>query len=116
MLLVPCGDVMEMLSTEHASYKKANRRILLKIFQNIQFLGRQGLALHGHNDLESNFIQLYKLCSTHDPSLSAYQKRKGDSYLSPTAQNEILQIMSLNVVRGDYFKYPQCILFHTNGR
>ena len=61
MLVVPCGDVMEMLSTEHASNKKANKRIF---FQKVQFLGRQGLALNcGHEDLESNFIQLYKLRS-----------------------------------------------------
>ena len=40
MLVVPCGDAMGMLSTEHASNKKkTNRRILLRIFQNVQFLG-----------------------------------------------------------------------------
>ena len=99
MLVVPYGDVIEMLSTEHASNKKANRKILLKIFQNIQFLDRQGLPLRGHDVLESNFIQLYKLHSIDDPSLTAWQKRKGDNYLSPSIQNEILQIMSLNVVR-----------------
>ena len=97
MLVVKCGDVMETISTEYASNKKANRRILFKIFQNVQFLGQKGHSLCGHDDLESNFIQLYKLLSIDDPSLTAWQKR--DNYLSPTIQSEILQTMLLNVVR-----------------
>ena len=35
----------------------------MSIIQSIQFLGRQGLAFRGHEDCESNFMQLMKLRS-----------------------------------------------------
>ncbi len=37
--------------------------------QDIQFLGRQGLALQGHEESQNNFIQLMKL-SSHDQPVS----------------------------------------------
>ena len=54
-------DIGETLSAAHATQKSANRHILLKILQNIRFLGRQDIALRGHNESDSNFIQLLKL-------------------------------------------------------
>ena len=59
-----------MLSHVHSEEKKLNGRMLIKILQNLQFLGRQGLALRGHNQDDSNFIQLMKLRS-HDQHVSA---------------------------------------------
>ena len=56
-----------MLSHVHSEEKKLNGRMLIKI---LQFLGRQGLALRGHNQDDSNFIQLMKLRS-HDQHVSA---------------------------------------------
>lgn len=50
-----------MLSIIHVNDKAENRRMLLKIIQNLQFLGRQGMAVRGHDDSESNFMQLLKL-------------------------------------------------------
>ncbi len=41
----------------------------MTIIQDIQFLGQQGLALQGHEESESNFIQLMKLRS-HDQPVS----------------------------------------------
>jgi len=38
-------DIGEVLSTAHAHGKSTNRKILLKILQNVQFLARQGIAL-----------------------------------------------------------------------
>ena len=61
--------------------------VLLKILQNVKFLGRQGLAFRGHDDSESNFMQLFKLRELDNPVLSAWQKRSGDKYLSPEIQN-----------------------------
>ena len=52
------GNVGEMLSRAHAQERLANRDYLLKLFQNIQFLSRQGIALRGHDEQNSNFIQL----------------------------------------------------------
>ena len=52
------------------------------ILQNLQFLGRQGIALRGHDQDESNFIQLVKLRSydQHVSSLDDYTTyNNGDS-------------------------------------
>ena len=43
-------DIGEVLSTAHAHGKSTNRKIFLKILQNIQFLARQGIALQGHDE------------------------------------------------------------------
>ena len=54
-------SVGDMLSQAHSEQRKQNSQMLLTIMQNIQFLGRQSLALRGHSDDESNFTQLLKL-------------------------------------------------------
>ena len=93
-------DIGEVLSTAHAHGKSTNRKIFLKILQNIQFLARQGIALRGHDDKESNFLQLFKLrrCDNHD--MSNWLEKKGDKYLSPDIQNEVIQLMSLSILRS----------------
>ena len=79
--------------------KAENQRVLLKILQNVKFLGRQGIAFRGHDDAESNFMQLFKLQEMDNPELSAWMKRT-DKYLSPEIQNEMLQLMSLSILRS----------------
>ena len=49
-------DIGETLSSAHAQNKAESRRVLLKILQNVKFLGRQGIALRGHDNSESNFM------------------------------------------------------------
>ena len=59
-----CTDVGELLSQEHQEEKAANRKMFLKILQNLRFLTRQGLPLRGGcEDADSNFIQLLHLLS-----------------------------------------------------
>ena len=59
------NDVGEMLPQPHSEQKQHNGRMLTNIMHNVQFLGWQGIALRGHNEGESNFIQLMKLrCHT----------------------------------------------------
>ena len=52
--------------------------MLLKILQNIRFLGRQGIALRGHSNLESNFIQLLNLRACEDQKIVNWLKKKSD--------------------------------------
>ena len=68
MIILPAstGNVGEMLSRAHAQERLLNRDYLLKVFQNIQFLARQGIALRGHDEQNSNFIQLLHLRSDDD--------------------------------------------------
>ena len=93
-------DFGEALSEAHSQSKSENKKVLLKILQNVWFLSCQGVTLQGHDayDSESNFIQLFKLRD--NPEIGRWLKRKGDKYLSPDVQNEMLQLMSLSILRS----------------
>ena len=88
-------DIGEVLSSAHAQGKSMNRKMFIKILQNIQYLVRQGIALRGHDDNESNFLQPFKL-QGHD-NHNNWLKKKGDNYLSPDIQNKLIQLMSLSI-------------------
>jgi hypothetical protein len=93
-------DVGEALSAAHAEEKASNRRNLLKILDNINFLARQALPLRGGGDEEnSNFMQLYHLRSIDNPDMKNWLERRADRYTSATVQNEILQTMALQVLQ-----------------
>ena len=93
-------DIGEMLSSAHGHGKSTNWKVLLKILQNMQFLARQGIALRGHDDKESNFLQLFKLRGCDNDDMSNWLEKKGDRYLSPDIQNEVIQLMSLSILRS----------------
>ena len=62
-----------------AAEKKENIRCLIKILQNVVFLGRQGLALRGDEDDKSgNFYQLMLLRALDDPNLLKWINRNYD--------------------------------------
>ena len=52
------SDVSELLSSAHKNEKEEARAILKIIVSSICFLARQGLALRGHDEANSNFVQL----------------------------------------------------------
>lgn len=54
-------DIGEVLSAAHSEEKTHNRQQMLTILRNIRFLARQGLPIRGHDDNQSNFIQLLTL-------------------------------------------------------
>ena len=64
----------------------------MEIFTTIQFLARQGIALRGHEELQSNFNQLLLLRTRENPELRNWLDRK-TSWTSHDIQNEILQLM-----------------------
>ncbi len=92
-------DVGELLSREHQEEKASNRKMLLKVLQNLRFLARQGLPLRGHDDTDGNFIQLMHLRSVDCPEVQAWMKKKTNKYISHDIQNECLQIMALQILR-----------------
>ncbi len=98
-ILKTVGNIGGMLSNVHSQTQQENRRVLLKILEMVWYLGRQGIAFRGHDELESNFIQLFKLLGKNDPKLNVWFQHKGDRYLSPTIQNEVLQLMSVTIQR-----------------
>ena len=80
-----------MLSSQYALEKQNNRDYLLKVFQNMQLLARQGIAICGDQDeSDSNFMQLLALRGIDDPMIKQNLEKKTDKYTSPQIQNEIL--------------------------
>ena len=102
-------DIGEMLSTTHAHGKSTNKQKLLKILQNVQFLAHQCIALRGHDDKKSNFLQLFKLRGM---DMNNWLEKKGDKYLSPDIQNELIQLMSLSILRYIASMYEVLTFFH----
>lgn len=70
------------------------------MLQNVKFLGRQGIVFRGHDDAESNFMRLFKLREVDNPGLNAWLKRGTDTYLTLGIQNEMLEMMSLSMLRS----------------
>ena len=70
-------NVGKQLCHIHASNKRVNRRMLLKILQNVMFLARQNLALRGDKDeCDSNFTQLLCLRANDDSNIKDWLQRK----------------------------------------
>ena len=92
-------DIGESLSKAHSEEKADNRKQLLSVLQNVRFLARQGLPVRGHDDTQSNFIQLLKLHGESDASILKWLEKKTDKYTSADMQNEILQVMALSILR-----------------
>ena len=51
---------------------QVRRQMLMVTFASLRFLLRQGLAVRGHNDLESNLLQLLLLQTETIPGLKPY--------------------------------------------
>lgn len=99
-LLTQSGNIDELLKKQQKSQKEENRNCLLKIVQNISFLACQGIALRkGKQEEESNFKQLLLLRAEDDEILQKWMEKSYDKHFSPAAQNEILQIIALTVLR-----------------
>ena len=80
-------NVAECLSTQLKREKLERRQCFLKVLSNIRFLARQGLALRGHGDHESNsnFLQLMKLSGEleDDSRIRGWLEKKTDKYTLP---------------------------------
>ena len=84
----------------HTSQIAKNQKVLLTILSNLRFLGQQAIPLRGDGSgLESNFQQLLYLRPLENPHITEWLKRKTDTYTSSKIQNELLKIMSLQVLR-----------------
>ena len=95
-----CGDIGEILSTKHAEEKSENRDCLKKILSSIQFLARQGLSFRGDGDeSDGNYIQILKFRGEDDSRMIEWLKRKNEKYTCADAQNEMIQIMALSILR-----------------
>ena len=90
----------ELLSQKHSDQKMQNMGVFIRILQNLRFLARQGLALRGSHDEEtqSNFMLLFHLQRNDCPLIESWISKKTNNYLSHHIQNECLQIMALQIL------------------
>ena len=86
---------------ELKSLKKEIRNCLLKIVLSISHLSCHGVAVRkGKQDKESNFKQLILPRPENDEVLQKWIEKSYDKHIGPNAQNEILQIIALKLLRG----------------
>ena len=93
------SDVGELLSKAHKEEKELARDMLRSILSSVRYLARQGLALRGDDDAESNLIQLLQLRAEDNPQLVLWLQRSSRKYTSHENQNEMLEIMAHHVLR-----------------
>ncbi len=65
-------DVGELLSSIHKNEKEEARNVLKTIISSVRFLARQGLALRGHDEEQSNLVQLLRLRAEDNPLLGKW--------------------------------------------
>ena len=88
-----CENVLEM---SNDAAKSHGRICFIKVIECLQYLARQGLAMQGDTDDESNFIQqLLKLSGKDQPLLLKWLERKEDKYTSHEIQNELLPLWQI---------------------
>lgn len=93
-------NISSQINTMNSRNMELARSALLKIVSSLQYLARQGLAIRGHVDSESNFKRLLHLRSDDSSELQAWVKRSSYTWTSPDIQNELIEIMALSVLRN----------------
>lgn len=98
-ILPKYGNIREMTDTSIRASMKENRRCFIKIIESLQYLARQGIAMQGHTDSQSNFLQLLKMRCKDVKELKGWLSRKTNTYISHDIQNEILGLLANSVLR-----------------
>ena len=91
--------MLEMSSNVAEKTMETNRLCLIKIIECLQYLARQGQAMQGDTDEESNFTHLLKLRGKDEPLLLKWLEKKADKYTSHDTQNKIISIVANFVIR-----------------
>jgi len=92
------APVTAQLSAHEKQQQVTARNSLLAIFECIRYLGRQGLALRGHDQQEGNLKQLLKVYAGTNADLNVWLTRHQD-YTSPDVQNEMLSLIANNITK-----------------
>ena len=82
-----CGNVWQMSSDAAKKTMESNRICFIKVIESLQYLARQGQAMQGDTDNESNFIQLLQLSGKDQPLRLKWLERKEDRYTSHDINN-----------------------------
>ena len=96
------GHIGAQLSSINATEMVFHRSMLMKVLSCIRYLGRQGLALKGHDEsiesFEGNLYQLLLLEAAGDDKMKAWLDKK--QYLSPVITNKMINIMGMTILKS----------------
>ena len=101
-------NVSSQLSSAKAKDMIHARDSLLQIASSLRYLCRQGLAVRGHTETESNFAQLLRLRGEDSESMNAWLTRTAYRWLSPAIQNELIENMAMAVQRVLQREIAEC--------
>jgi len=102
-----------VLNPKHLAAKELASDMVKKVVETVYLLARQGLALRGTtvktkdneaskaevNEPNSNFIQVLRNRAIDDPRVEDWLRRSGNTYTSPSVQNEFLRLLSHDMLR-----------------
>jgi hypothetical protein len=91
-------NIVKLFGQEDLKQKQESFRSLLKIFSVLRVLTRQGEAIRGHSEEESNVFQHLKCLAEGNEELTAWISKKTFRFISPKIQNEIVQMMALDIL------------------
>ncbi|XP_065885455.1 zinc finger MYM-type protein 1-like [Dysidea avara] len=90
-----------ILDTRAAPEQEFHRSMLLKLLRAIKFLGKQGLAIRGHNEnaeaFQGNLYQLLLLQAEDCPGMNEWLRQR--EYISPTIVDELIKSMGKSILR-----------------
>ena len=97
-------SVVSLLNKQVADEQLRSQRCLSVIFTTLKYIGRQGIAVRGHDYDEGNFIELLRTRANDVPDMKMWLSKldntsaKKKHLLSPDIQNEILSDYSRAVI------------------
>ena len=91
-------NVLDQVNAQYSSERKEATRCLTEIFTTLQILGRQGLAVRGKDDFNSNIRQILRLRTRDNKELQEWLQRK-TTWTSHEIQNEMMDLMANTVLR-----------------
>ena len=101
--------VVHGVYNQHLVVLQQRRQYLLIVISTLRVLARQGIAIRGHSDSESNFMQFLELQAHNVKGFKGWLERS--EYLSHDIQNEILSLMSQNILRSKLEKIRTAVWF-----
>ena len=105
-------NVVQTLSDKKGKDMVQARDALLSVISSLWLLARQGMAIRGHEDFDSNFMQLVMLRAGDNEALAGWMKRKDKfKFLSHEIQNEIIKMLAFEVLRQVIVDVKEAKLF-----
>ena len=91
-------NVGARLEKQCKNEKECHRFLFLKQLSSLKYLVRQGLAIHGHETMGSNLIQMLKTRVEDVPELNQWVEDR--RYISQAIINELIEMMGNAVLRS----------------